>query len=96
MGWMEWIINAINEACAYLNIDDRILLLQNPMAVGAAKKLQAKSIVFDAIDNWLYVNFYCTTPDYLWGGSRLNDELCEQLRFIDMANRFSTSVHNFR
>lgn len=48
------VINAINEACAYLNIDDRILLLQNPMAVGAAKKLQAKSVVFDAIDNWLY------------------------------------------
>lgn len=48
------VINAIEEASKYLEMDDNILLLQNPMAVGTAKQLKMKSIVFDAIDNWLY------------------------------------------
>lgn len=48
------VINAIKEACNYLKINDSILLLQNPMAVGTAKKLQFKKVAFDAIDNWLY------------------------------------------
>lgn len=48
------VINAIKEACNYLKINDSILLLQNPMAVGTAKKLQFKKVAFDAIDNWMY------------------------------------------
>lgn len=48
------VINAIKEASEYLQIDNAILLLQNPMAIGTIKQLKVKSVVFDAIDNWLY------------------------------------------
>lgn len=48
------VINAINEAIKYLDMEDNILLLQNPMAIGAAKGVITKHFVFDAIDNWLY------------------------------------------
>ena len=48
------VILAIQDAQKYLNMNDAILVLQNPMAIGVAKKLRANRFVFDAIDNWLY------------------------------------------
>lgn len=50
----EKIIKIINEIVEYLNMTNKIILLQNPMAIGVVRKLQAKKFVFDAIDNWLY------------------------------------------
>lgn len=47
-------IDAINEALEYLKMENNILLLQNPMAIGAAKAVKHKIFVFDAIDNWIY------------------------------------------
>ncbi len=48
------IIDAINETIQYLNMKNKIILLQNPMAIGVIDKLNEKKFVFDAIDNWLY------------------------------------------
>ena len=50
----EKVSRAINEACSYLDIEDSILLLQNPMAIGVVNGVKKKKVVFDAIDNWLY------------------------------------------
>lgn len=44
----------INRAISHLGMKDSILLLQNPMAIGAAESVQKHAFVFDAIDNWLY------------------------------------------
>ena len=48
------VIKSINEAIKYLHMEDNSLLLQNPMAIGAAKGVITEHFVFDAIDNWLY------------------------------------------
>lgn len=48
------VTNAVNEVINYLNFNDSILLLQNPMAIGTVKNLYCKRLVFDAIDNWLF------------------------------------------
>lgn len=48
------IIDAINRAAEFLGMTDSILLLQNPMAIGAAQSVHKRGFVFDAIDNWLY------------------------------------------
>lgn len=44
----------INYAIEKLNMKDIVLLLQNPMAVGAVDSINYNKFVFDAIDNWLY------------------------------------------
>lgn len=48
------VADAVNEAIRYLEIEDNILLLQNPMAIGAVHNFIKEKFVFDAIDNWLY------------------------------------------
>ena len=48
------VTDAINHALAELNMEEAILLLQNPMAIGAAENVNCSKFVFDAIDNWLY------------------------------------------
>lgn len=45
---------AIRKAIKVLNMDNKILFLENPMAVGVIGKLEEDKFVFDAIDNWLY------------------------------------------
>lgn len=47
------IIKEINRIIDYLNISNNVLLIQNPMALKAAEKIEHKKLVFDAIDNWL-------------------------------------------
>lgn len=48
------VLDGINEAIDELEMGEPVLLLQNPMAIGVAKKVKRSSFVFDAIDNWLY------------------------------------------
>jgi len=48
------VIDEINYALKKLNMENGILLLQNPMAIGVAKNVMCSKFVFDAIDNWLY------------------------------------------
>lgn len=48
------IITQINQALSLLNFKNKILFLENPMAVGVIGKLGEEKFVFDAIDNWLY------------------------------------------
>lgn len=48
------VIEEINKCIEYLNMQDNILLLQNPMAIGVAKYIKCNKFVFDAIDNWLF------------------------------------------
>lgn len=48
------IISIINKACDILELENRCILLQNPMAIGVVGKLNEKKFAFDAIDNWLY------------------------------------------
>ena len=48
------VTDAINEALGYLGMESPLLLLQNPMAIGAYEGLNCGKFVFDAIDNWLY------------------------------------------
>jgi len=45
---------SINEAIKYLGMEDNVLLLQNPMAIGSVQEIRKTKFVFDAIDNWLY------------------------------------------
>ena len=49
-----FVIDAINVAIDYLNINNNYLFLQNPMATGSVKGIKTNGFVFDAIDNWLY------------------------------------------
>lgn len=44
----------INWAIDALDMENNILLVQNPMAVRAVPKIAHTHFVFDAIDNWLY------------------------------------------
>lgn len=46
------IINEINKAIRYLELEDSVLFLQNPMAVGLIGTIDYRFLVFDAIDNW--------------------------------------------
>lgn len=46
--------DAINHAEEYLGLENTVLLLQNPMAIGVSKSIKSDYFVFDAIDNWLY------------------------------------------
>ena len=48
------ILEAIREAIQFLNMKNKVLLLQNPMAVGVVHNLKEDAFIFDAIDNWLY------------------------------------------
>lgn len=48
------VLEAINDTIEYLGMKDRVLLLQNPMAIGVVERINAKLMVFDAIDNWLH------------------------------------------
>lgn len=48
------IIDNINNAIGYIKMDNIVLFLENPMAVGIVNKIGEKKLVFDAIDNWLY------------------------------------------
>lgn len=50
----KFVLNAINNAISELKLKDTILLLQNPMAVGAVGSIPYHCFAFDAIDNWLY------------------------------------------
>lgn len=50
----QFVIDAINYAEEYLGLENTILLLQNPMAIGVSKSIKSDYFVFDAIDNWLY------------------------------------------
>lgn len=50
----EKIQKAIKEAVNILNMNNKTLFLENPMAVGIIGKLSEDKFVFDAIDNWLY------------------------------------------
>ena len=47
-------IDIINEACKIIQMQNRVILLQNPMAVGVIGKLNERIVAFDAIDNWLH------------------------------------------
>ncbi len=44
----------IKEAVQFLNMNNKILFLENPMAVGVIGQIGEDKFVFDAIDNWLY------------------------------------------
>lgn len=48
------IIENINKALEFIGMDNKVLFLENPMAIGIVNKLGEKKFVFDAIDNWLY------------------------------------------
>ncbi len=48
------VINAIDNTIKHLGMKDTVLLLQNPMAIGAVERISANLLVFDAIDNWLH------------------------------------------
>jgi glycosyltransferase involved in cell wall biosynthesis len=48
----EIIINEINKAIRYLKLENSVLILQNPMAVGLIGTINYRFLVFDAIDNW--------------------------------------------
>jgi teichuronic acid biosynthesis glycosyltransferase TuaH len=48
------VLGSINMAIECLNIQDNILMLQNPMAIGVAEGVRRRAFVFDAIDNWIY------------------------------------------
>ena len=47
-------INSIKRAIDYLDLEDPVILLQNPMAIGAVKYIDHSVFAFDAIDNWLF------------------------------------------
>lgn len=47
-------IKIINKACDILKLNNRCLLLQNPMSMGIIGNINEKIVAFDAIDNWLY------------------------------------------
>lgn len=44
----------IKEAIHFINMSNKILFLENPMAVGIIGKIEEDKFAFDAIDNWLY------------------------------------------
>lgn len=48
------VMESINKAIKALEMEDSILLLQNPMAIGAVESVKCSRFMFDAIDNWLY------------------------------------------
>lgn len=48
------VLKIINETLEFLNMNNRVLFLENPMAIGVAKNIDKKIFAFDAIDNWLY------------------------------------------
>lgn len=50
----DFVKNSINKALEFLGMKDAVLLLQNPMAIGAVESVKCRKFVFDAIDNWLY------------------------------------------
>lgn len=47
------ISNYIKGGLHYLNINEFVLLLQNPLSLGLINNLEYKYFVFDSIDNWL-------------------------------------------
>ena len=50
----DFVKKSINKAILLLEMENPILLLQNPMAIGAVDSVKCSQFVFDAIDNWLY------------------------------------------
>ena len=50
----ESVIESIRWAIDKLNLNNTVLLLQNPMAIGVVDNLSYDCFAFDAIDNWLY------------------------------------------
>lgn len=48
------VTDAINNAVNMLGMKENVLLLQNPMAIGAVKNVNKSKFVFDAIDNWMF------------------------------------------
>lgn len=50
----KFILNTINQAIEKLELENTVLLLQNPMAIGVIDNLDYKCFAFDAIDNWLH------------------------------------------
>lgn len=47
-------IEIINKACDILELENKCVFLQNPMAIGVIGKVNENLVAFDAIDNWLY------------------------------------------
>ncbi|MCH9276852.1 glycosyltransferase [Bifidobacterium amazonense] len=47
-------IASIKRAVDYLQLDKPVILLQNPMAIGAVRSIDHSLFSFDAIDNWLF------------------------------------------
>lgn len=47
-------INIINKASEILDLNNKCIFLQNPMAIGVVGKLNEKVFAFDAIDNWIH------------------------------------------
>lgn len=50
----EFILKSIKKAVEDLQLEHIVLLLQNPMAIGAIDSFEYECFAFDAIDNWLY------------------------------------------
>lgn len=48
------VINAINKSTEIIKMNNRCLLLQNPMSIGVVNKLKETLFIFDSIDNWLH------------------------------------------
>ena len=48
------VIEIINLSLEFLNMNNRVLFLENPMAVGLVNHIGEKIFAFDSIDNWLY------------------------------------------
>ena len=47
------VLDEINTAQKYIGIENSVVLLQNPMAVGIVNNVEYDVLAFDAIDNWL-------------------------------------------
>lgn len=50
----EKVQESIRKAAQYIGMKNKVLFLENPMAVSIIGKLEEDEFVFDAIDNWLY------------------------------------------
>lgn len=84
-------IEIINEACNVLNMNNRCVLLQNPMAVGVIGKLNENSIAFDAIDNWLHHPQNLKYKDLLTKNYKLIEEKSDYIFTVskDLKNLFA-------
>ena len=47
------ILDSLNQTIKELDLQNTVLFLENPMAIGVAQNLKFDLFVFDAIDNWL-------------------------------------------